>query len=53
VAAIAAALGLLALASVSSEPRVGIAQEPQHRAPIAAPVVRGPLALARADNVNR
>ena len=53
VAAIAGALGFLALANLSPAPRLGVAQEPQLRVPTAAPVVRGPLALARGDSVNR
>jgi hypothetical protein len=39
VAAIAAALGLLALANLSPGPRAGVAQDPQLRAPIVAPAV--------------
>jgi hypothetical protein len=50
VAAMAAALGILALASLSltgERPRASEAQEPQFRAHIAAPAMRDPVALAR------
>ena len=58
VAAAAAALGLLALASLppaAERPRGGVAEATSSRAPIAVPVAysRDPLALARADSVSR
>jgi hypothetical protein len=53
VAGIAVAFGLLALANLSPGPLAGVAQEPQVRAPIVAPAVRAPLALACADALNR
>jgi hypothetical protein len=57
VAAAATALGILALANLTSvPPRAGVAQEPQLRAPIAASVAysRDSLAvLSRADSLDR
>ena len=53
VAAIAAALGLLALANLSPAPHASVGHAPSFQAPIAGPVARGPLALARADSVSR
>jgi hypothetical protein len=57
VAAAAAALGILALANLTSAPsRAGVAQEPQLRAPIAASVAypRDSFAvLSRADSLTR
>jgi hypothetical protein len=54
VAAAAAALGLMALANLTSAPpRAGADKTPSSRAPIAVPAGRDPLALARADSVNR
>jgi len=58
VAAAAAALGLLALASLSptaKQPRASVAEATSFRAPVAAPVAysRDPLAVARTDSVSR
>ena len=56
VAAAAAAVGILALASLSptgERPRASVSQQPQFRAPTAVLAARDPLALARADSVNR
>ena len=58
VAGAAAALGLLALASLSPtaevpRPRANVAQEPQFRVHIAAPAVRDPVVLAGDDSANR
>jgi hypothetical protein len=58
VAAMAAALGILALASLSPtaevpRPRANVAQEPQFRAHIAAPAVRDPVVLAGDDSATR
>ena len=58
VAGAAAALGLLALASLpptaeAPRPRANVAQEPQFRVHIAAPAVRDPVVLAGDDSANR
>ena len=54
VAAVAAALGILALANLTSAPpNAGVAQEPQFRVHIAAPAVRDPVVLAGDDSANR
>jgi len=58
VAAAAAMLGLLALASLSptaERPRASVAEATAFRVPIAAPVAysRDPRVLARADSVSR
>jgi hypothetical protein len=54
VAAVATALGILAMANLTSvPPRAGVAQEPQLRAPIAASVAysRDSLAVLSTDRV--
>jgi hypothetical protein len=58
VAAMAAALGILALASLSPNgevprSRASVAQETQFHAHVAAPAVRVPVVLAGDDSTNR
>jgi hypothetical protein len=54
VAAAAAALGVLVLANLTSvPPRAGTTQEPQLRAPIAAPVAHSLAVLSRAGSLIR
>jgi len=56
VAGAAATLGLLALASLpptAEWPRHGVVRAQLFRAPVTAPVVHEPLALAHADNLTR
>jgi len=54
VAAAATAIGILALANLTSvPPRAGLTQEPQLRAPIAAPVAHSLTVVSRTDSLTR
>jgi hypothetical protein len=54
VSAAATAIGILALANLTSvPPRAGMTQEPQLRAPIAAPVARSLTVASRTDSLAR